>query len=322
MKLNRRFQVVAAAGAAILLLGLASWLRSAHQDATDPGEPSARQEAAPGGRFVGQEAAALTSAADRGESHLRQHADQIHPTMLMILDFLARRFDIGWMQAAAAPVRTPSSATPCADGGTSEAECERASAQASIRRLVDPSVRVTAAQIASLADPTVSKVDGFTFAALHCRTVPLPEDYPQRLAHWLDPAGDDYDPTHAALALQWALEQGCLDAGEEAIARLRALAIEQLVRFADGVPRDQPIEAVAMLGYLGARDRVERRWVDAIVAAQHGDGGWGTCRASRPATTRPSSPCGCSSSRPGRCTPDRGSRRARRAIARPGEFSV
>ena len=195
--------------------------------------------------------------------------------MLLILDFLARRFDVGWMQAAAARVRTPSSATPCADGNASEAECESASALSSIRRLVDPSVRVTAAQIANLADATGSKVDGLTFAALHCRTVPLAEDYPQRIAHWLDPAGDYYDPTHAALALQWALEQDCLDAGEEPVARLRALAIEQLVRFADGVPRDQPIEAVAMLGYLGAGDRVERRWVDAIVAAQHGDGGWG-----------------------------------------------
>ena len=272
MKLSRRLQIGAAAGAAISLLGLAIWVRSVHHNAGASGGRSARREEVAPARFVGQEAAPLTSAAGRGESHLRQHADQIDPAMLLILDFLARRFDSGWMQAAAARVRTPSSATPC---GAGEAGCESASARLSIRRLVDPSIRVTAADIASLAAAGGSKVDGFTFAALHCSTVPLAEDYPQRIAHWLDPAGEDYDPPHAALALQWALERDCLDASEEPVARVRALAIEQLARFADGIPRDQPIEAVAMLGYLGARDRVERRWLDAIVAAQHEDGGWG-----------------------------------------------
>ena len=268
MTLNSRI----AAGAAILLLGLASWALFAHRK-VDRRERAPRQEATTlGARLVGPEAAPLTSAADRGEAHLRQRAEQIDPTMLLILDFVARRFDIDWMRAAAARARTPIPTTSCAAG---DAGCEGASARSSIRRLVDPSVRVTAAEIANLAEASGSQVDGFTFAALHCRTVPLADDYPQRIAHWLDPKGGNYDPPHAALALQWAIEQGCLDPSEEPIAHLRAVAIEQLVHFADGVPRDQPIEAVAMLGYLGARDRVERRWLDAIVAAQHEDGGWG-----------------------------------------------
>jgi len=252
MKFNRPVLIGVVCAAVIAAIGLATWARLAHHWSTD-----------------------LTTATSRGESYLRERGEQMDPTMLLILDFLARRFDIEWMHAAASRVRTPAPAIPCAGDTASGADCEGPPARSSIRRLVDPSVRVTPAELADLANTFGNTMDSFTHLALHCRTVPLPADYPQRVEHWLDPAGGDYDPPHAALALQWAIEQDCLDATREAIGRLRARAIEELVRFADGVPRDQPIEAVAMLGYLGARDRVQREWIETIVAAQRENGGWG-----------------------------------------------
>lgn len=246
MTLDRRMAVGAIAAAAIVV-GVAIWAR--HQAPLD-----------------------LSGAIRRGEAYLRTRQEQIDPTLLLVLDFLARRYDVGWMDEAAARVRTAGAPTPCAGG---EAGCERPPVLASIRRLVDPSVRVTAAELQALAETPGNTLDSFTFRALHCRTVPLSGDYPQHIAAWLDPSRDFHDPPHAALALQWAIEQGCLDAAAAPIARLREQAIEQLVRVADGVPRDQPIEAVAMLGYLGARDRVQRGWLETIVAAQREDGGWG-----------------------------------------------
>ena len=131
---------------------------------------------------------------------------------------------------------------------------------------------------------------------------------------WIQPATTT--TPHAALALQWALETELSPTPARSRSpRLRALAIEQLVRFADGVraiSRSRPWRCWAT----SARDRVERRWIDAIVAAQHGDGGWGDQpdEPSNDHTTTPR-PVGAPRARPGRCTPDRGSRRARGAIA-------
>jgi hypothetical protein len=76
-------------------------------------------------------------------------------------------------------------------------------------------------------------MDALTALALHCRSNGLPTDYPVRIAQRLDPAAG-YDPPLAALALQWAIEQGCLDRGSDAINALRTQTLTELLAVGRG----------------------------------------------------------------------------------------
>lgn len=243
--------------AAVLAAGLWHWRSHAGPPAPFPcAEPSG---------LVGDDPAAAEAIA-RGEAFLQTRSGPINPAMTLVLDFVGRRYGVPWMRASADPLRTPSAATPCAGEG----ECGTPPSLYAYRRMIDPAAEIPADQY-----PTGNTLDAFTAVALHCRTNGLPAEYPQRIAHWLDPAGGDYDPTHAALAMQWAIEQGCLDLGSEAVRALRTRAIEQLLAAAAGVPRDQSIEALAMLDYVGEWRCVRAAWIDEVIRAQRWDGGWG-----------------------------------------------
>ena len=207
---------------------------------------------------------AVAPAIARGEAFLQARGQSLDPMMTLILDFVGRRFAMAWMQAAADPLRTPVAATPCADGGN----CPPAALDP-FRRLIDPNATIAANQL-----PTGEGTDALTVLALHCRSHRLPADYPQRIAQRLDPTVPGYDPPLAALALQWAVEQRCLDLGSAPVAALRTQALTQLLAVGAGVPRDQPILALAMLDYLGEGHCIRAEWIDAVVKAQRDDGGW------------------------------------------------
>jgi len=208
----------------------------------------------------------VSAAIARGEAFLQGRGAHIDPMMTLILEFVGRRYGIPWMQAAADPLRTPAPVTPCTTAGG----CAEPPSLYAFRRLLDPSADIQSYQL-----PSTNTLDAFTVLALHCAAHDLPADYPQRVEQRLDPNGPDYDPPHAALALQWALEQGCLDQTAGPIRALRTHAIEQLLAVAGGVPRDQPIVALAMLDYLGERQCISAGWIDALTQAQRDDGGWG-----------------------------------------------
>jgi len=82
-------------------------------------------------------------------------------------------------------------------------------------------------------------------------------------------------PPHAALGLQWALEQGCLDAQAREVFALRQRVQDALVELAQGVPKDAAIESIALLAYSGGWTRVQPEWVQTIARAQQQEGGWG-----------------------------------------------
>lgn len=143
------------------------------------------------------------------------------------------------------------------------------------RRLVDPDAAVPAEAIADL--PHV--IDRITATALHCDRIGLPPDWPRILREASRKGG--YALTHAALAGQWTLENGCLEWSE--LAGLQAEQVERLLELVEArrdlaerfrTPTDLWIEAMAMLHYLGAGTRLPEGALDDVLDAQRRDGGW------------------------------------------------
>lgn len=143
------------------------------------------------------------------------------------------------------------------------------------RRLLDPGASVDRQEIAELD----STVDRMLAVALHCDHLGVPESWLRTLRSAGDRGG--YALTHAALAIGWTLENGCLTPADAGPLRSRLLGqLEELIdrrsELAARNPRasDIWIEALALFGYLGAKTRVRPEWLEALRALQRPDGGW------------------------------------------------
>jgi hypothetical protein len=194
----------------------------------------------------------IEGAVQRTLEHVRQRAGQMPPTDLMLLDFLQRRFRLDPRFAfQMAFYRTPTA--------------EESAAVALYRRLIDP--KAPAPRLPDRA-PDFVRTD---LMALYGPQGLLPEDFLARLKTQMESGG--YALTHAALALQWACEQGCVEASPD-VAELRTALIEGLCRVAQEqrFVTDLGLEAIAFLHYLGAGPRVLAAWVEAILDAQQPDG--------------------------------------------------
>jgi hypothetical protein len=202
-------------------------------------------------------------ARDRALAYFTTQVHEIDPSWSSIFDYLHRRFGL---ELTLASGRSPHGAR---EG------LERPELFAVYRRLVDPSARVTKRQIAELETP----IDRMTASALYCDRIPLPAD-------WLEILGkasrlSAYALTHAAVAARWTLENDCFS--ELALTPLHfeqvdllELLIQEREALAERheVATDIWIEAIALLYYLGEGPRVRPEWIEAVLAAQRGDGGW------------------------------------------------
>ncbi len=231
----------------------------------DPGADQ-RFEIAPyppaGGR-VGPTSSAVASALKRAEQYFAEHVRSADPSWVSLFGYMRRHFDFEVMLASGQKAHTVS-------GGTSRPEVFEV-----FRRIDDPSAAIEKQKIADL--PHV--IDRITASALHCDRIDLPAD-------WLEILGKasrvgNYALTHATLATQWSVENGCIS--REASAGLRGEQVRMLTELVDdraalaGVVDsdvDLWIEAMVMLYYVGAADAVEPGWVASLVAAQRADGGW------------------------------------------------
>jgi len=194
---------------------------------------------------------AIAAAVARAERYLQARGPRIDPLMTYVLARLERRYGLAWTAQQR-------------DGALAAAA---ASPQLGLfRRLVDPQARPDPGALATIENQS----DRLILSALYCRELGAP------------PAADletfarkpGADVAHGALALQWLVENGCLT--REAAAPLRQLFVDELVtEIAQAPAVDVGIESTAMLEYVGAADRIQPAWVDAILAAQHPDGGWG-----------------------------------------------
>lgn len=218
--------------------------------------------------FMAGETYDLTEAAQRAETYLQERGTALDPAMVLILDYLDRRFALPWVRPAVARARELKDGCAEQPGATPDA-CKASRIPDAFTRLIDPTARLTPEQIAALPNT----LDMFTATGLYCRTNGLPATFLQDVEGRL--LKDDYDPPHAALGLQWAIEQGCLDPGTADVAAVRERVLDGLVEVAEDVPQDRAIESVALLAYTGGWARVRRAWLQTIAGAQRKEGGWG-----------------------------------------------
>ncbi len=201
-------------------------------------------------------------AARRGAvEYFAREVRTVDPGWANLFGYLHRRFGLELVNAAGAALHE----VPM--------EQERPELAAIFRRLVDPGARVPKRTIAELSTP----IDRMTASALHCDRIRLPENWNDVLREATRIGG--YALTHAALASQWTLEQGCRPEIEVAVLQERQIeALGALVDGRDtltvGNATDLWIEALVMLYYLGAADRIDPAWLEALLDAQRPDGGW------------------------------------------------
>lgn len=218
--------------------------------------------------FLAREKYDLPEAAQRAEIYLQERGTQLDPAMALILDYLDRRFTLAWARPTVARARELKGG--CTEQpGDPPGTCRASHIPEAFARLIDPTARLTPEQIAALPNT----LDTFTATALYCRENGLPktflQDVERRLQH------DDYDPPHAVLGLQWAIELGCLDPRAAEVAAVRERVLASLVDVAREVPQDRAIESIALLAYTGEWVRVRREWLQTIAGAQRKEGGWG-----------------------------------------------
>jgi hypothetical protein len=193
----------------------------------------------------------IETAIERAEQYLQGRGARLDPLMTYVLVRLERRYGLGWTaaQRAAVLAAAPSSAQLRLFG-----------------RLVDPRARPDPDLLATVTNTS----DRLILSGLYCKELGAPS----RAALEAFAGRPGADVAHGALAMQWARENGCLD--DAAAAPLRRLFIDALIAQAAANPAaDVGIESMAMLDYIGAAERIQPVWVDAILGAQHPDGGWG-----------------------------------------------
>lgn len=207
--------------------------------------------------------ARLERARDHVARYFEREVTTVDPGWANLFGYLHRRFGLELRNASGAALHE----VPVVQ--------ERAEIAAVFRRLVDPGASVPKQAIADLDTP----VDRMTASALHCDRIPLPEGWRDVLGQATGIGG--YALTHAALAGQWTVENGCRSAIE--LAALQQRQVDALAALVDGRDArvakirnsiDLRIEAIVMLYYLGARDRVDPIWIDHVLEAQNEDGGW------------------------------------------------
>lgn len=193
----------------------------------------------------------------RAEAFLQKRGTAIDPLMTFVLARLERRWALSWTAAQRSATLAATPATP---------------QRALFARLVDPAAHVDPAALATIQNVS----DRLILSALYCRDVPGASL--EALAPWAERDGTDV--SHGAMALRWLVENGCVAATDAEPLRQRYIAglVTEAGNHRDA---DRGIEAMAMLDYLGAADRIAPAWIDAILSAQHGDGGWGERPAER-----------------------------------------
>jgi hypothetical protein len=113
-------------------------------------------------------------------------------------------------------------------------------------------------------------LDLITAPALYCDLDGLPSDYGQQLMTAIGEEG--YYVTHVLLACIWIKENGCSvppPVQVENVYRSTASLINN-----DTVVTDLELEAASFLYVAGQGSRVDRAFIDNVLATQNADGGW------------------------------------------------
>ena len=215
-----------------------------------------------GGRPVPQ------AAIDRAAQSLVAPQASLDPILAIILDSVRRRFDLTAVPPQAAAVDAAQRAAR--DGGTVMRTGDNlADMLAIFRRLMDPAATASAESIEALRMP----IDQVTAMALHCQAIPLPADFLMTLDEMVQLGG--YAMTHAVIAGQWLVENGCVPASTMAARRPKQIeALLRQIDKEDGQLTDRRVEAMAALFYIGGGDQARPEWIDFVLQRQLADGQW------------------------------------------------
>jgi hypothetical protein len=214
-------------------------------------------------------AAAPQAAVERAIAYFGRDVATGDPRWIGLFAYLERRFGVEVRLASGEPAH---------GAGTGVA---RGKMQNIYRRLDDPAATTEKKVIADL--PHV--IDRITASALHCDRIALPAEWLEILAKAAHAGG--YALTHAALALEWTVENGCANRQAVEVAALRDEQVRLLVGLVDGradlarhfeTDADLWIEAVAMLYYVGARGAVRPEWLRELVDLQLPSGAWAAAK--------------------------------------------
>lgn len=184
------------------------------------------------------------------------HSNKVSPLQWLLMDYLARKFDLDSKFLAANRQFQP----PTEPQATVEYQV--------YKRIAFPDQLVDTLP-PSDNDPTNRMV----VAALHCDHIPLPADFAQLLQSNAD-AGD-YQLTHVAFSLERMNENGC-PLPEDQDQKLRQqlkTGLLSIIQNSQTIP-DLRYEALAMLMHIGFRNEVKQPWIDQVVREQSDDGGW------------------------------------------------
>lgn len=207
----------------------------------------------------------------RGARFISQRFDEIDPLHLSGMDYLYRNWGIEPLRDAGRRAVTSLERirSGFAEDGTASSQEEE---YLLFARLVDQSRAAPSGIDRQTSTPRVM------LSALYCDERPITDE---DLRSWnSDTDLGGYEATHVLLAWSWARALGCTNqavdrAGQRAVEKVRA-------EFRDFVgPDPQPdavndlsIEQAAFLALVGDYEVLTQPWIDAVLAAQQGDGGW------------------------------------------------
>lgn len=219
-------------------------------------------------------------AIDRAIQSLVSQQGSLDPILAIILDSVRRRFELAAVPPQTAHVDAAQDAARKA-GTVMRTGDGLADMLAVFRRLMDPSATASAADIEALRMP----IDQVTAMAIHCQTLPLPADFLRTLDEMVELGG--YVMTHAVLASQWALENGCLPAAAlDARRQGQVDALLRQIEQEEGLLTDRRVEALATLFYIGQGRHARQEWLDLVLERQLPDGQW-PAYADQPNTPNP-----------------------------------
>lgn len=123
-------------------------------------------------------------------------------------------------------------------------------------------------------------IDSVSLMALDCSTWNDPGLFKSKLKQHKEEGG--YYLTHGLLALQWALENKCLDADEEEVANLLKELQNANLNFIQNstAPQDEKFEAICMLYYSGYDRDSLNDFIKVVQESQLKTGGWASSERS------------------------------------------
>lgn len=222
----------------------------------------------------GDASSSIPKAIEKSLQYLSQKGANLEPNAALVLDYLQRKFKLDKKMAFMEiyPEIPDDGRIP------------------KFLRLMKPKHTITKADLGEqLPNGGLNDLFNMNYAmlrGLYCDLFPIDAAYLTLLKD--QTALGRYFLTHAALSIQWTQENGCTEL-QKGLENLKEDQKDLLVEYLDKETKGSDLfaEALAVLYYIGGRDRVKQEWIEVILKSQYPDGGWAVGRISRESQDHP-----------------------------------